>query len=287
MTYENVLANVDKLRNVRQWLKYQFKIEDKQLLKKNKELKGVLGGKRVFVLGNSPSLKKQDLSLLRGEIVLTVNQIARNPDFFKFDTTVHFWADVGFFDFDNVSKDLLETMKSVRTKANNPKVFYPLAAKSFVEAFNLDKALDVYYFAPVYFFHEGYHREIDFCKGVPGFFTVVQNAISLAIYMGASEIYLLGCDCTGIISYISTIEENTKAAYAYDILNVEKQRMKTMLSKTKTELQFLGYYKIFNHYSVLCDYCKKRNIKLVNCTGGGILRELPREQFEDVIAQKA
>ena len=45
--------------------------------------------------------------------------------------------------------------------------------------------------------YEGYNNQIDFSKSVPGFHTVAQYALMLAIYCGFNEIYLIGCDMTG------------------------------------------------------------------------------------------
>ena len=38
---------------------------------------------------------------------------------------------------------------------------------------------------------------------IPSFTTVVQYCIIVAIYMGFNEIYLLGCDSTGIVATIN------------------------------------------------------------------------------------
>lgn len=286
MNYESVLNQVDKLRNLRIWCNYVMSKDDKSVLKTNKELQGKLQGKRCFVVGNAPSLSKQNLSLLENEFVITVNQIARNKDFGKMKTNVHFWADPIFFDEENMTEELLEAMKKVDTEGNHPMVFYPLIAKQFIENHGIDKCLDIHYFSPGYCFHGEYKKDIDFTKMIPGFHTVVDYGIALAIYMGASEIYLLGCDSTGIISYINTVQQENTLEYAYETTQQEKERMQKAMAKHLAEDQFYSWYKVFQQYRLLNKYCQNRNIKMVNCSAGGILNELPRRKFEDVISGK-
>ena len=47
----------------------------------NKEFENKYAGKRCFILGNGPSLKDEDLSVLKDEYVFTVNQFARKENF--------------------------------------------------------------------------------------------------------------------------------------------------------------------------------------------------------------
>lgn len=285
MSYENVLIYIDKLRNLKGMISCLF-FSKNEFLKKNSSIRGSLKGKRCFVLGNAPSLKEQDLSLLKDEFVITVNQITRNAQFKDIKTNVHFWADPGFFCEDNVNEEFIEVMRNVDSEDNHPIVFYPLFAKSFVENHKLEKKLNIHYFNPIYYFHGKYKKELDFCRGIPGFYTVVDYGIALAIYMGASEIYLLGCDCTGIINTIKSFQDEVTGEYAYEISEEEKKRMKKMQETNLLENHFYSWYKVFQQYRYLYEYCRVRNIKLVNCTKGGILQELPKERYEDVVMRK-
>lgn len=285
MIYESALLAIEKVRNFRYMISDVF-MPNKDLLKKNSNLKGALKGKRCFILGNAPSLNEQDLSLLKDEFVITVNQIARNKQFKDIKTDIHFWADPGFFNEENTNDEFIEVMKGVVSEDNCPMVFYPLSAKRFVENHELDKYLNIHYFSPLYSFHSKYKRNIDFCKGIPGFYTVVEYGITLAIYMGASEIYIMGCDCTGIVNTLKSFQDEVTDEYAYEISEEEKKRMKKMQEANLLENHFYSWYKTLQHYRYLYEYCYARNIKLVNCTKGGVLRDLPREKYEDVIMRK-
>lgn len=253
-------------------------------LNANHELENTHKGKRCFVIGNAPSLNTQDLSVLKDEIVLTVNQISRNKQFKSLNTNYHFWADPGFFKETSKEgdKELLEVMMSVNTEGNRPICFFPLEVKEFVTDKKLDQVLNVRYFVPGHILFDQY-KKIDFSGMIPGMNTVVQYAIMLGIYMGCTEIYLLGCDCTGILSYIETKTDSGNFEYAYDISQAEAERMKAMLGGVSCEQTFYGWAKIFEGYRLLGGYCKKRGIQLINLTNGGILDCLPRKKFENVV----
>lgn len=253
-------------------------------LNANHELENIHKGKRCFVIGNAPSLNTQDLSVLKDEIVLTVNQISRNKQFKSLNTNYHFWADPGFFKENSKEgdKELLEVMMSVNTEGNRPICFFPLEVKEFVSNKKLDQILNVRYFVPGHILFDQY-KKIDFSGMIPGMNTVVQYAIMLGIYMGCTEIYLLGCDCTGILSYIETKTDSGNFEYAYDISQAEAERMKAMLGGVSCEQTFYGWAKIFEGYRLLGEYCKKRGIQLINSTNGGILDCLPRKKFENVV----
>lgn len=253
-------------------------------LNANHELENIHKGKRCFVIGNAPSLNTQDLSVLKDEIVLTVNQISRNKQFKSLNTNYHFWADPGFFKETSKEgdKELLEVMMSVNTEGNRPICFFPLEVKEFVSKKKLDQVLNVRYFVPGHILFDQY-KKIDFSGMIPGMNTVVQYAIMLGIYMGCTEIYLLGCDCTGILSYIETKTDSGNFEYAYDISQAEAERMKAMLGGVSCEQTFYGWAKIFEGYRLLGGYCKKRGIQLINLTNGGILDCLPRKKFENVV----
>lgn len=258
-----------------------------ELIKKNEQYRNIHKGKRCFVIGNGPSLKDQDLSLLENEYVITVNQIARNKDFKKIKTNYHFWADPVFF---NLAEDkpedmeLLKVFKSVNTENNTPECFLPVFAYEFVQKYGLDKHIRVNYFNPKLHFFENYTKEIDFTKFIPGFQTVVQSGIAFAIFMGFSEINLLGCDTTGIITTINTVLDQDKGdTYGYTVTQNELKRIKENATLNNMETVFAGWTKILQLYDYLYQYCQRRNIKLINCSGTTIIDSIPRRNYEETI----
>lgn len=271
---------------------YLFKYKHSNMAKiltQNSQFHNLHLNKRCFILGNGPSLKTVDLSLLSDEYVFTVNQIVRHPDFDKLKTNYHFWADPMFFKInENREEDLelLEVMRNVNTKGNKPKCFFPIDQYLFIKKYKLDEMLNVNFFRSKYIFFDNYSKKIDFTRNIPGFGTVVQWAIIMAIYMGFKEIYLLGCDNTGIVVTInSALKENSDSDYVYSITKNEKRRMENLLNEHTLEDCCKSYVSTLANYRRLFAYCQSKNIKLINCSAKTVIDSIPREKFENVISR--
>ena len=187
--------------------------KNRKEIKKNKEFQNKYSGKRCFIIGNGPSLNKQDLSLLKDEYVFTVNQMMRDKRFEQLQSNFHIIADPLYFNLDlenEYHKKIIELLKKIKTINNSPECFFPIQAKQFIDKLELD--LPIHYFFFGCNMYEGYRKKINYAKSVPGFFNVVQFAITLAIYCGFSEIYLIGCDMTGY----REVEENAYGNYEED-----------------------------------------------------------------------
>lgn len=255
------------------------------LLRQNSEFRNIHMGKRCFILGNGPSVNKLDFSILKDEITFTVNQLSRREDFYKIKTNYHMWADERFFDIDEgrpEDMELLRTMIAVKTADNNPVIFYKLPAHDMIKKYHLDETLNIRYFMECG--RMSNRASCDFSKLVPSFSTVVHYLVLLAVYMGFKDIYLLGCDCTGIINTVqSRIETSDSMQYAYNITENERRRMlkSNTMYPIKDELRW--YASIFDDYELLQKYCLRHNVNLLNATEGSLIDCLPKVQLSDVL----
>ena len=288
MIASKIYYKIIELKQAVKFVKFRlFNRKKYALIKKNKKFKNLHLGKRCFILGNGPSLKEHDLSILANEYVFTVNQIMRHPDFQKLKTNYHFWADPIFFDINEDNPEdieLLNVMKSINTMDNKPQCFFPIEQMDFVERFKLNYSLNVNYFRIKLPFYNKYKKKIDFTKNVPGFGTVVQWAIIMAIYMGFKEIYLLGCDTTGIVVNIkSLLKENDETDYSYKITKNEKIRMEKAFNKQSIEEYAQSFWYTLLCYRNLYSYCKSSEIKLANCSVKTVIDTIPKVDFRKVI----
>lgn len=228
--------------------------------------------------------------MLKDEFVFTVNQISKNKNYFKLCSNYHFWADDNFFDLD-ISKpedyEVLEVMKNVVTGNNKPICFYPIKHMEFVQKNGLDKITETYYFLSEKSFHCMYDKAIDYSKNTPGFGTVVQWCISMAIYMGVTEIYLLGCDSTSLINNIkATADKIDNDNYGYQVTENEVKRYSKIMSNFMLSKSVDSFLKTLRDYKYLYEYCLKRNIKLVNLTSTTAIDSLPRNTLENILNGK-
>lgn len=257
-------------------------------LKKNKKYKNKHRGERCFIIASGPSINGIDFSLFKDEITFTVNQIVRNQNFDKLNTNYHLWADRIFFEIDEENEEdleMLDIIKSVNKKSPKAEVFYESMAKKMIDKFYLEKDNNVNYFQVIDLSPSHMERElIDFSEPVPNYPTVVDHAILLAVYMGVSEIYLLGCDCTGIINIAQNKLKNAiNSLYAFEMSDKAAKRLERYSSQRNMKDELYSQAAIFAKYEELNRYCERNGVKLFNATKGGLLDCLDRVDLNEVL----
>jgi hypothetical protein len=269
------------------YCKYRkYNSNETQLITENLQFKNSHEKQRCFILGNGPSLKNENLLLLQGECVFTVNQIARHEDFESINPTYHFWADPSFFQDNDTKEDeeLISTMKNTNLGENKPICFFPVEQLDFIRKHNIEKDIKVCFFKSGLIFHDSFKKAIDYTKFVPGFGTVVQWCITMAVYMGFREIYLLGCDNTGLMcTFNSALKRNNNEYYGYEITENEQRRMEKLLDVNKLEAYVQSYLNTLKDYRRLYLYCARLGIKLINCSSETVIDSIPRKSLSEVL----
>lgn len=162
-------------------------------------------------------------------------------------------------------------------------MFFPLSKVAcFIEKYGLDQYLNINYIEEAF---NIYLEEsvIDFTKPTDLTGTVVLTAVLLAIYMGFSEIYLLGCDCTDIFTAIGAkIKDTSMTEYAWDNEKNDHNRMQNTLGQRSLESIYHVQYTKFKNFRIINDICNLNQVKLYNCTKGGLLDCVNRMNFEDL-----
>lgn len=255
------------------------------LVEKNAEFKDKHKNQRCFIVGNGPSLNDEDLSVLKNEIVFTVNKIAGHPQFPLLRSNYHFWADPAFFPEDPDS-ELIKRFTGVNTEGSRPVCFIPQYGLDFVKKNGIDKEIDYRFYYTDLCFRDGETKDVDFCKPVYAMETVVQFCIQMAVYMGFSEIYLLGCDTSYVKGIIESLLGQEITTYSYEVSKSENQFIKKMTEQRAdggVESPFLSCARALHLYRELYRYCSDRGIKLVNCSSKTIIDSLPRQSLTSVI----
>ncbi len=263
-----------------------LKKDNYKTIKRNAKFKGIHAGERCFVIGNGPSVAKMDLSCLKDEYVFTVNQAARNKQFSEIKSNYHFWVDQNFFkgdDDDPGTAELIKTMFAVNTPGNKPECFFPINQKGFIKKHGLDSTISANYISMQYEIVDD-NFPVDMTKSLPCPMTVVHACIFAAIYMGFSEIYLLGCDNTGLVANINSfIESENDGIYSYEISENEKKRMANLFQYESLEQYVYSFYKNLVNYRYISRYCGKHGIKIANCTPTTTIDSIERIPFEKVM----
>lgn len=234
-----------------------------------KQLKNCHKGERIFIIGNGPSLRYEDLELLQqqNEITMGVNGI-----FYILDKVT--WRPSYYVAMD------YEVIK-IYEEYCLPRNFLTESIKIFSDnclIFQENNYQEGYY----YFKQEQLLNEIKFSsnceKGVYTAGTVIYSCLQLAIYMGFEEIYLLGCD----FSYSNNKEVNYhcyKEGYSiYKKELITEQKLKF----TNADLMVFPYEKAKKGNEKAKEYAKKNGIKIKNATRGGKLEVFERVNFDDI-----
>jgi FkbM family methyltransferase len=139
------------------------------------DLRGAFAGKRCFIIGNGPSLKQTDLTLLKHEFTFGLNRIYLNYDAMGFEPTFYCCVNPNVIDQFSEEIDRLNSVKFVTDHAapllkNHWNTFF---LKSIPEVcFNEDLS-DLQW-------HEGW--------------TVTYCAMQVAFHLGFEEVILVGVD---------------------------------------------------------------------------------------------
>lgn len=230
-------------------------------------LKNICKGKRCFIIGNGPSLKAEDLELLKDEFTFASNRIY---EIFKETTwrpTVYIAVDENF-----VHTGLPSIRKVVCKLRLLP---FRLAEKGKIEKERNEifiwsgaKKYEVMRVAP--WADKSAYIPEDVSLGFSEGRTVTFDAIQMALYMGFREIYLLGVD----FNYSRVIDENGR------IRNVDGV---TDYFNQKTYDTTLQYYMPTKYaYIVAREYCDKHNVVIRNATRGGKLEVFERVDFDEL-----
>ena len=223
-------------------------------------------GKRCFVIGNGPSLQAEDLEKLKGEFSFASNRV----------------------------------YKIFAKTSWRPMFYCSEDAKMLAGCVNEVSAMNVAYKFIPYYLHQWYGFSIrnatyflfdpkqkygtlgDFCPdafhGFGGSSTVTYTAMQMAVFMGFTEIYLLGVDhsfSTSMNNKGEIVIDKTAKDYFDDSYNADKHK----LDIPNTEQSTLAY-------RAARAYADQHGIKILNATRGGKLEVFDRVDFDSLFSQK-
>lgn len=243
------------------------------LIKRNRIFRDRHKEQRCFVIGNGPSLRKQDLSPLRNEITLVSNSFYLHPIIDEaWQPTYYFLSDPIYF---SDTANLIEYDKLLG-KIRLAAFFVPHFARDFLIKNEVLPSERTYFVAswggPQ---EETWRAKPDLTSVMPGMQTVVQLAIMAAMYMGCSEIYLLGMDHDWLSHGGDHINFYSKAsADEQPQGNIQGWRYKSMMESVLVMWQI---------YEELEEMARAEGIKIVNASAGGFLDVFERGHYESII----
>lgn len=244
--------------------------------KKIKNFKGKYVGKRCFIIGNGPSLTPEDLNLIKDEISFAANTIFKIFPRTEWRPTFYCVQD------NNVLKEIASECVSESTFNNCEASFVRMYSSHIITGTGIRLKNLIYipiiskktsrYSAP-------FSKAAD--KYVYDGSMVTYLALQLAVYMGFSEIYLLGMDHNFPYSYnregkLVTNDVN-KAVHFWESAEENKDQSRILLHANYQEFAE-------NSYREAKEFCEKDgSITIYNATRGGKLEVFERVDLEKVV----
>lgn len=228
--------------------------------------KNIHKGERCFLVATGPSLKISDLDVLHqnNEISISVNSIYKSFNATKWRPTYYVASDTKMIYY-NIN-DIMNMDDSI--------VF--LSDNNLLRKLKIDKD-------GVYYFHTYFEKQIqsfsdDITKGMYSALNVMYYTMQIALYMGFSNIYIIGMDFSNLVSVPGKAAEHFSDAYDDERLLEETYKLNLNEDKIK-ECNLLGYI-IAKHHA------EERGVKIYNATRGGNLEVFERVNFDTLFDEK-
>lgn len=209
----------------------------------------------LFIILNSPSIKNQDLSVLKGQDILFVNRGFMHPLYKELQPCYHVFVDPKMLN----GEWSINWLDDIVSLVPNITFVMPVswASNEIIRPF-INKNYSFYWI-----------KDDDklTCLGVGG------SSIKFAIQRGYKNIFFTGFEATGI-----AYELISGASHFYGV-NDEN------LNKTTKDyvMDLLMHSRHLHDLNVLADYCRNKQVSVVNMTVGGLLDMFPRKNIVDCI----
>lgn len=250
-------------------------------LQKILDLKDIHRGKRAFILGNGPSLRHQDLTLLKNEITFAGNWFALHDHYAQIAPSYYCLCSHTIFGgWDTREPKLDDTLRQLLLDRTADSIkFFSFDFRDYLESSEVFPGHDLRYLL----YEKPLKRFVDSAKDFnldpaqavhDGHTVVVTFALFLAHWMGIREIYLLGCDC----DYGIAKESDEKQYFYESSLHTTKTSAFDHLQKVWNP----EGGRIFQTYDIVKSVMARQGVTIYNSTHGGCLDLFERRTYESL-----
>jgi hypothetical protein len=292
MTINNILRTAAYWllpEGIAQFVKYPWrhirdnvKLTTMPFLKHNRKFKDCHKGERCFILGCGPTINKQDLTLLKGELCIAVSNFFLHKDYHLIHPLYHCIPDivVGHSEQNIEEEYAVRWFREMEGKTGDATIFLSCYGidKQIIEQYGLLRNRKIYY---IYFgdnWDEVERKGIDLTKVTPIKLSVAIMALEIAVYMGCQNIYLLGCEHDLILHF----QEGRRHFYLEHENILTKRPGYVSWKEHGWHRIFRDSAKLWQQYTIIDGYAKSKGIHIYNATAGGILDVYPRVQYESL-----
>lgn len=251
-------------------------------LKKNIELKDKYNNKRIFILGSGSSILLYDLKALKREFVMTQNSFHMHEDIYDIEPNFH--CVVPYYQSEKEYSTWIEYIGDMKEKMLGTTFIWGLNTKALIDNHHPDLVKQSYYIRTKYNLLTLKKAKVNISKTIMNIPTVLTQCLTVAIYMGFREIYLLGFD----LDQICHTNDRTFGRF-YGMSKITDTKFEEDAERNSDLETTDGWYTwwlLNKQFFLLKSYADQNNINIINGTQGGILSYFKREPIENIIGQE-
>lgn len=247
-----------------------------KLFDKNIEVKNIHTNDRCFLIATGSSTNQQDLKRLNSEIVIGVSGFFTHQDIDTINPTYYVLAPVFKYHSDDVDENnLINWLINMDKKLSDSVVmFVHIGEKKTLDENGIFRNKKIYWLNYKYWDESINIKDIDINE-IPAIYSVSEAVISVALYLGFKDIYLLGFDHDWYNGEFVYFNKEEYMKYWGDIEKKEKRK------QVDSEFQMRRHAQIFNKYKKL--FALKQNIFNANANANSYVDTFPKVKYEEVI----
>ena len=251
-------------------------------LKKNIELKDKYNNKRIFILGSGSSILLYDLKVLNSEYVMTQNSFHMHKDISYVDPNIH--CVVPYYQSNKEISIWVDYIADMKARMPNSLFLWGLNTKALIDKYHEDISAKSYYVRTKYDLLTLKKAKVNISKTIMTIPTVLTQCLTVAIYLGFKEIYLLGFDLDQICH---TNDQTYGRFYGMSkITETEFEKYANQRLDVETTDGWYTWWLMNKQFFLIKHFADQNNISIVNGTQGGILSYFKREPIENIIGQE-
>ena len=251
-------------------------------LKKNVELKDKYNNERIFILGSGSSILLYDLKVLNNEYVMTQNSFHMHKDISYVDPNIH--CVVPYYQSNKEISIWVDYIADMKARMPNSLFLWGLNTKALIDKYHEDISEKSYYIRTKYNLLTLKKAKVNISKTIITIPTVLTQCLTVAIYLGFKEIYLLGFDLDQICH---TNDQTYGRFYGMSkITETEFEKDANQRLDVETTDGWYTWWLMNKQFFLIKHFADQNNISIVNGTKGGILSYFKREPIENIVGQE-
>lgn len=245
----------------------------------NSALRDAHRGQRCFILGSGKSILEQDLTRLRGELVITQNSFHMHPEISVIAPRYH--CVVPMFQGSDFDRDWVQWFREMEERLPaTTRLVAGVNSKSLLERNGLFRGR-------VSYIHSGLdpffltRARVDLTRTIIDIPTALTQCLAVALYLGFAKIVLLGFDLTQMCEGHT---KNFGRFYGSSPVTRNEAERGFELERDWSGENWFEYWRMWQTFVLLRGEAKRRGGEIVNATRGGLLDCFRRETYEDLLA---